>query len=261
MTKRLRSGTAEANGVSLYYEIRGSGPSLLFISGAEGDAEEYLRVVELLEDEFTTVCYDRRGFSRSPAPAYYDIAAVGDQADDAAALLRALDMAPALVYGNSSGAIISLALVLRQPEVVTGAMLHEPPLFAGVKDVGLVREGLREVVAEGKVAFLKRVESEEVYNSLSEGYRKRLAADTTWKDLEFDVFEYYRPEDEAIERVRRPVAVMHGLESPPFFGESATWLAARLGVDVTAMPGGHGLHYESPEEVARFIRSFAGAAV
>jgi pimeloyl-ACP methyl ester carboxylesterase len=258
MTKRLRSGKVEANGTSLYYEIRGTGPALLFISGAEGDAEEYLRVVELLEDDFTTLCYDRRGFSRSTRPDY-DIAAVGEQADDAAALLRALDMAPAFVYGNSSGAIISLALVLRQPEVVTRAMLHEPPLFAGVKEVGLVREGLREAVAEGKVAFLKRVESEEVYNSLPEGYRQRLAADKTWKEMEFDVFEYYRPEDEAIGGVQRPVAVLYGLESPPFFGEAATWLAGHLGAEVTVMPGGHGLHYELPGEVARFIRSFAGA--
>jgi pimeloyl-ACP methyl ester carboxylesterase len=37
------------------------------------------------------------------------------QADDAAGLLSTLSLAPAAVYGNSSGAIIALDLVLRHP--------------------------------------------------------------------------------------------------------------------------------------------------
>ena len=252
------TGMAEANGTKLYYEVRGTGPALLFVSGAEGDAEEYLRVVELLGGEFTTICYDRRGFSRSPKPPFYDSTHVEEQADDAAALLRALELNPAYVYGNSSGAIISLALTLRYPELVRGAVLHEPPLFAGVEDVGQVTAGLREAVAQGKVVFMKTVESEEVWNGLSESYRKRVAADKTWMALEFDVFEYYRPEDKELAAVTPPVAVLYGLESPPFFGQAATWLADRLGVPVTAMPGGHGLHYELPAEVADFVRKFAG---
>jgi pimeloyl-ACP methyl ester carboxylesterase len=52
--------------------------------------------------------------------------------------------------------------------------------------------------------------------------------------------------------------VLYGLESPPFFGEAATWLAGRMGVEVTTMPGGHGLHYQLPGEVAGFVRGFAG---
>ena len=31
MTKRVKTGTVDANGTKLYYELRGSGPSLLFI--------------------------------------------------------------------------------------------------------------------------------------------------------------------------------------------------------------------------------------
>ena len=61
MAKPTEAGTVDVNGAKLYYELRGTGPSLLFIPGAEGDAEEYLRVVELLEDEFTILSYDRRG--------------------------------------------------------------------------------------------------------------------------------------------------------------------------------------------------------
>jgi pimeloyl-ACP methyl ester carboxylesterase len=69
MAHDVKTGTVTVDGTNLYWEIRGSGPTLLFIPGAEGDAEEYLRVAELLTGRFTTLCYDRRGYSRSPRPA------------------------------------------------------------------------------------------------------------------------------------------------------------------------------------------------
>ena len=58
----------EVNGARIYHEVRGSGPSVLFIAGATGDGGHFERVAEILSDEFTVVTYDRRGNSRSPAP-------------------------------------------------------------------------------------------------------------------------------------------------------------------------------------------------
>ena len=39
VTQSPNSGTAEVNGAQIYYELRGSGPSVLFI--AYGDAEPF----------------------------------------------------------------------------------------------------------------------------------------------------------------------------------------------------------------------------
>jgi pimeloyl-ACP methyl ester carboxylesterase len=256
MARPVQTGTVEVNGTQLYYELRGTGPSFLFIPGAEGDAEEYLRVVELLGDEFTIISYDRRGFSRSPRAHSYAGTTVDEQADDAAALLATLGMAPAAVWGNSSGAIISLSLVLRRPEAVRKAMLHEPPLFSGMSDPQQNLVFLKQVTANGKVPFLRMLTGDEVYDGFSEGYRSRLLADDTWIKYEFDNFEYYRPKDENLAGVQRPVAVLYGADSPPFFGEAANWLATRLGTAAVTIPGGHGVHYEYPQEVAKAIRSF-----
>ncbi len=253
MSEPVTVGTIEANGAEFHYELRGSGPRLLFIPGAEGDAEEYLRVVQALEDRFSILSYDRRAFSRSPRPADYSGTTVEQQADDAAALVRALDFAPASVWGNSSGAIIGLSLVLRDPHAVETAMLHEPPLFAGMEDWQSQLAFLQKATAEGKVPFLRMLTGDEVYNSLSQGYRARLEADRTWIEHEFDVFEYYRPSDEELARVARPVKVLFGADSPPFFGEAAHWLAGRLGTEAVTIPGGHGVHYEFPDEVAAII--------
>ena len=256
MAKRAKTGTVDVNGTKLYYELRGTGPSLFFIPGAEGDAEEYLRVVELLDDEFKVLSYDRRGFSRSPRPVGYIGTTVDRQTDDAAALLTALDLAPAGVWGNSSGAIIGLSLALRYPELVRKAMLHEPPLFAGMSDSEKVLASLNEATANGKVPFLRMLTGDVVYNGFSEGYRGRLQADDTWINHEFDNFEYYRPEDEELAKVQKPVAVLYGADSPPFFGEAANWLSERLGTKAQTIRGGHGVHYEYPDEVAKAIRSF-----
>jgi pimeloyl-ACP methyl ester carboxylesterase len=254
MAQQVQTGTVEANGATFYYELRGSGPALLLISGAEGDAEEYARVAPLLEDQFTILSYDRRGFSRSPRPAGYAGTTVEEQADDAAALLAALEMEPVDLWGNSSGAIIGLALALRHPEAVRKAMLHEPPLFAGMGDYKQVLGFLKEATANGKVPFLRMLTGDVVYNSFSQGYRDRLLADDTWITYEFNVFEYYRPTDDELAGAQKPVAVLYGTESPPFFGEAARWLAGRLGTEATTIPGGHGAHYELPEDVAKAIR-------
>jgi len=255
MAKPVKTGTIEANGTRLYYELRGEGPSLLFVSGAEGDAEEWARVAPLLDDEFAVLSYDRRGFSRSQKPLGGAGTSVEEQADDAAALLSALNMAPAAVWGNSSGALISLGLVLRHPEAVMKAMLHEPPVFAGIRDLPQVLAFLRENCAQGKVQFLRMFFGSEVYDGFSADYRARLQADETWICHEFDKLEYYRPTDEELSKVKKPVVLLFGEDSPPFFGEVATWLAGRLGnAEVSTIPGDHGVHYRHPEEVAKAIR-------
>ena len=41
-----------ANGATLYYELRGDGPSLLFISGATGDAGHWTGVADILADTY-----------------------------------------------------------------------------------------------------------------------------------------------------------------------------------------------------------------
>ena len=58
----------EVNGAKIYHEVRGSGPSVLFVAGATGDGGHFERVAEILSEEFTVVTYDRRANSRSPRP-------------------------------------------------------------------------------------------------------------------------------------------------------------------------------------------------
>ena len=57
--------TFDVPGAQLYYETRGSGPLMLMIPGANGDADAFGMVADRLAARHTVVTYDRRGFSRS----------------------------------------------------------------------------------------------------------------------------------------------------------------------------------------------------
>jgi pimeloyl-ACP methyl ester carboxylesterase len=57
----MNAGTVTVNGTQIYYEVRGSGSSVLLISGALGDAAYYTKIADLLSNEFTIATYDRRG--------------------------------------------------------------------------------------------------------------------------------------------------------------------------------------------------------
>jgi pimeloyl-ACP methyl ester carboxylesterase len=104
---------AAVNNQHIYYETRGDRvkPPLLIISGiTDYIAKSEWQVSELAFD-FFVILFDNRGAGRSssPVPGY----TIADMADDTAALLGALDVEPAAVFGFSMGGMIALELALR----------------------------------------------------------------------------------------------------------------------------------------------------
>jgi len=122
-------------GARLYYEAHGSGPPLLLIPGAAGTAESFGKLTAQLAARHTVVTYDRRGFSRSDldGPQDYDHRLETD-ADDARRLIEHVSGQPATVFGNSSGAIVALAVLTGHPAVVRVLVPHEPPAMKLLPD-------------------------------------------------------------------------------------------------------------------------------
>jgi pimeloyl-ACP methyl ester carboxylesterase len=117
----------EANGVRLYYEIHGGGEPVVLVHGSWVDATRWRLVVPGLAESFRVLVYDRRGHSRSERPDAPG--SVDEDADDLAALLETLDLAPAHVVTNSYGGNIALRLATRRPEIFRSLSCHEPPLW------------------------------------------------------------------------------------------------------------------------------------
>jgi pimeloyl-ACP methyl ester carboxylesterase len=126
----------EVDGAVLHYETQGTGPLLLCISGASGSGDIYKGIARFLKDKFTVCMYDRRGFSNSVLTGAQDYPhRIERDADDAAALMQHLSPdEPATVLANSSGAIVSLTLLLRHEDDIRCLVCHEPPAFKFLPD-------------------------------------------------------------------------------------------------------------------------------
>ena len=110
-----------AGDVELWVERRGQGPDVLLIAGLGDPAEAWQPQLDGLPDRYRLTAFDNRGAGRTPMPDGPLSAAT--MADDAAALLRALEVPIAHVAGFSMGSAIAQELALRHPEVVGSLVL------------------------------------------------------------------------------------------------------------------------------------------
>jgi pimeloyl-ACP methyl ester carboxylesterase len=210
------------------------------------------------------VTYDRRANSRSPHPEGWESTSTEEQSDDAAGLIEALDIAPAAIFGASAGAIIGLDLVIRYPELVRGAILHEPPMTAGMSDPEEVMGAIQQVVEGGMrdggprggcETFFRFVAGDEVFEDLDPQLRERMLGNgEIFFGPEMGAFEPYRPDEAALAAVEVPVRVMVGTESAPFFAEVARWLADSMKVEAEELPGGHTPYFDRPQQMAETLR-------
>jgi pimeloyl-ACP methyl ester carboxylesterase len=115
--------TIERGAHQIHYEAlgRADAPVLLLVMGMGLSSRSWHTLPELLRDDFRVVVFDNCGTGRSSVPrALYRIA---DMADDAAAVLDALGVDRAYVFGLSMGGMIAQELALRYPERVRALVL------------------------------------------------------------------------------------------------------------------------------------------
>src|SRR5204863_8934562 len=123
--KSSAMGDVHANGIRLYYEEHGQGDPIVCIHGTASSAMVWRSAaIEELSELGRVILYDRRGCTRSERPDPYETSVV-QHADDAAALLQALDAVPAVVIGRSYGGETAVELAMRHPGRVRALVLLE----------------------------------------------------------------------------------------------------------------------------------------
>jgi pimeloyl-ACP methyl ester carboxylesterase len=262
----VTAGTVEAAGVELAFEEHGSGPAVLLIHGTASTRTVWRETIAALGPEVRAITYDRRGYGESGAPEPYHGTTVEEQAQDAAELIRSLELPPVVVCGHSLGAMIALELLLRHRELVRGAVVIEPPLLplaaTGTEVMAEVRERVTEAAREGGPpaavkAFIEGFgpqildrlgpEREAAALSASTAFAADLAAVTAW--------EVSR---RRLARIDGPVVVLTGSASAPAWGEVMRELVEAVpDASLREAAGGHFLHLDAPADVAEAVRELA----
>jgi pimeloyl-ACP methyl ester carboxylesterase len=124
--RRIRS-----DGIGLHVEFEGpeDGVPVVFLHGVGSSG----RTWEWLPDELTwgrrIIRVDLRGHGRSDhAHGTYILARYGADVVD---VLRSVASRPVVVVGNSLGGVVGWWLAQNHPDLVTAALLEDPPLLAG----------------------------------------------------------------------------------------------------------------------------------
>ncbi|MBI5603973.1 MAG: alpha/beta fold hydrolase [Deltaproteobacteria bacterium] len=108
--------------IQVYYDVQGTGPRLLGISGTGGDLRRSPTIFDSpLARHFEILAYDQRGLGRTSKP---DIPyTMADYAADAEGLLEALGWDCCSVMGVSFGGMVAQELALRFPDRVERLVL------------------------------------------------------------------------------------------------------------------------------------------
>jgi pimeloyl-ACP methyl ester carboxylesterase len=233
--------TLEARGVELAWAERGTGDPVLLVHETATDALSWEGVAAALDrgaGGARAISYDRRGWGASTAPDGYVRTTVEEQSEDAAVLVESLRAGPVVLCGAGLGALISLDLLLRRPEIVRGAVLVEPPLLALLPEatelLSADLSALEAVAGEGREALVELFLSGGL-GALAAGV-ERLPAELTAPArerpaslvAELGAAAAWSMPISRLATAERPVLIVSGPSSPTLLRAAAQALPGRL---------------------------------
>ncbi len=257
------------NGVDLYIESRGeSGPPVVLVHGSWGDHHNWDGAVPLLARTCRVTTYDRRGHSASQRLAGQG--SIREDVDDLAGLIGQLGLAPVHVVGNSFGAIVVLNLMIKRPDLIASATVHEPPLvgllegnpaLAAIQQrIGAVIETLSTGNMEaGARQFVETIAfGPGMWEQLSPEMRETFVFNaSTWPD-EMREPAAFTIDLDRLSSFGGPVLMSQGDQSPPFFAAILERLAGALPRAKRHLfrGAGHVPHLTQPDDYALVVGSF-----
>lgn len=253
--------SAVIDGITLEYEVRGTGDPVVFIHGAFiADSFRPLFTEPGLAGRYRLIAYHRRGYglsTRTPGPTN-----IARQAADCLGLMSKLGVGQAHVVGHSLGGAVALQLALDAPDAVATLGVFEPALFVG-PSAESYRASLLEMARHYREGAAGVATVEQAIQARWPGYSRAALervlpgavgqavadADAVFK-LDIGLVDWSFGEGEA-RRIKQPVLVVLGGGSPalhPRFGETyrllLEWLPKAEGF---VLPGAtHFLHLEDP---------------
>jgi pimeloyl-ACP methyl ester carboxylesterase len=263
---------AIVNKIRMHYEVTGAGPPLLLISGLSAPSVGWALQVKALAPHFQVVTFDNRGVGATdlpPEPVY----TTAQMADDAAAVLRHLNISRAHVLGASMGGTIALELALRHARLVRSLILactwaeadarflHTVEAWISLAYRVPIEERLRHVVYPWlfSPAFFTAKENVETAFQRAMAYPHQTKAEAIERQGR-GILAWNGSRVKRLSSIRVPALVLVGADdilTPPAFARALARTLPRARLSV--LPGGHGFFLEHAElfnrTVLRFLKS------
>jgi pimeloyl-ACP methyl ester carboxylesterase len=250
--------TVESHGATLYYEVHGDGPALVFAHGAGGNTLSWFQQVPHFARGHRVVTFDHRGFGRSSCP----IDAIRPRyfAQDLRAILDATGIERAALICQSMGGWGGLRFALTWPERASclalcdtpGGVLTEKILAGMASSPGMVMEHGLAAVSLAPDYPKRNPPMAQLYAEIS-GLNPPLetlplAGALVQERVDVDELRTYAV----------PTLVIVGERDALFSSDSLQEVAALIpGAEACVIPGvGHSSYFEDPETFNRIVGGF-----
>lgn len=268
----------------------GRGKAVVLVHGSASDYRTWYGQQDRWCDTYHLIAYSRRFHWPNEAIEPGDVYSLDRHVTDLQDLLLELELGSAILVGHSYGAVVSLGLAARRPDLVTRLVLAEPPalgLFVSVPPTFL--QLLKVALRRPRTAFsilklgatsmgpaatalqrgdeekaLRRlgvgILGEQAFRRLSEERRAQVRDNLILEELQ-SAEALPRLDPETVASVHCPTLLLEGERSPRIFSHLMDYLQELLpNSERVTIPGAsHMLHEDNPAEFHQVIESFLGA--
>ncbi|HEY0733987.1 MAG TPA: alpha/beta hydrolase [Herpetosiphonaceae bacterium] len=269
---RPASGFAEVNGTRLYYEIAGSGQSLVMVHAGVADRRLWDEQWQVFAERYTVIRYDMRGFGKSAVAE-----GTFSHHDDLYALLSWLGIEQAYLMGCSRGGSTAIDVTLEHPELVKALILVCSGPGGAPDDGSPPPRQWEEVRSSFRARDLQRTSELEVEiwvdgpNRTPEQVERRvrdLVYEMNLIALQNEVAAEDKAEEQALEpaaydrlgEIRVPTLIIVGDQDQPHVVTAGDLMEERIaGARKVVMHGtAHVPSLEQPAEFNRIVLDFLG---
>ncbi|OLF51694.1 alpha/beta fold hydrolase [Pseudomonas chlororaphis] len=207
-------GTAEVNGIRLYYSKIGHGSPVVLLHGGLGNADYWGHQVRALAARHTVISVDSRGHGRSTRdarPYGYDL-----MADDVIALLDQLKIPRADIVGWSDGAILGLDLAMRYPQRVGKVFAYAANTrTSGVKEGVENNPTFAAYIERAGQEYTRLSPTPKEYQAFVEQISHMWASQPNWSDAD-------------LAKIKTPVLIVDGDHDEAIKREHTEYMAATI---------------------------------
>ena len=260
--------TACRTGVTLNYELSGEGDPLLLIMGTSGSIPLWGEVVPRLSQEYQVIVFDNRGLGGSERG--QGQITVASMAEDASALLEALDIPRAHTMGWSLGSAVVQELALAHPEQVASAIMYatwgrcdgfQRSVLTALRLPYAVRD-MDAALAIAGMAFSPQLLDHPDFEKMLEPMLPAFPQNEEQMQVTTEQWDADLAHDtlDRLGGITAPTLVIVGeqdLLTPPWQSRAVAEAIPGARFELVTGPGSsHGMHIERPDDLVRIVTGF-----